>query len=92
MDEKIQLQQQLNTLTEGLVQAQQIVPFAMPDTSTIIVSTIIFFLATWQFKKLLTIFNIPSSIMSGLAIFVSSYGVSALGGEIFDYISKLLYN
>lgn len=62
--------------------------FKLPSMWNIIISTIVFFIAVWYFRRLFEEQGMPKGMMRSLLIFVLAYMVSWGAGEGIDWIQK----
>lgn len=62
--------------------------FEIPSVWNIVVSTVVFFIAVWYFRRFLDEQGIPKGITRSLLIFVLAYMVSWGAGTIVDWIQN----
>jgi hypothetical protein len=57
----------------------------------IIISTIVFIIAAWYFRRLLDAQGIPKGMTRGLVVLVLAYVVSWASGEVVDWGQEKIY-
>ncbi len=65
--------------------------FTLPSMWNIIISTIVFVIAAWYFRRLLDAHGIPKGMTRGLVVLVLAYVVSWASGEVVDWVQEKIY-
>jgi len=65
--------------------------FILPSIWNIIISTIVFVIAAWYFRRLLDEHGLPKGMTRGLLVFVLAYAISWASGELVDWAHDKLY-
>lgn len=60
----------------------------LPSLWNMIISTVVFFLAVWYFRRVLNDNDIPKGMTRSLSIFVVAYLVSWGAGKVVDWLLK----
>lgn len=62
--------------------------FTLPSMWNLIISTIVFIIAAWYFRRYLEEQGIPKGMTRGLLVFILAYVVSWGAGEVVDWVQE----